>query len=162
MPPTRALCRARACSTSSSVATVSHDPQVARTLAEPIGERQQNPEDLLALALLELDDVVVDLDGGGRLEEQAGAAGRTAVDDAGHVAAVLGAHQQHEAAVPLGDDLVLQVLRRLLAARELLEGVPQPLAQAAQRSRMPRAPGWPRPAPRPTRRWRRARRQSHV
>ena len=46
------------------------DRHVRRPGAEAIGQLEQDAEDLLALAILELDDVVVDLDGGGRLEEQ--------------------------------------------------------------------------------------------
>ena len=55
-----------------------------------------------------------------------------AVNDARDVAAMLGAHQQHEAAVALGHHIVLQVLRRVLAAGELLERVAEPLPQLAQ------------------------------
>src|SRR5262249_60139035 len=86
----------------------------------------QNPPDLFGLLLLERDDVVVDFDGAERLEEQAGAARRGAVDDAGNAAAVLGLHHQHVAAVALGDDLLLQVLRRVLAPPGALDARPQP------------------------------------
>ena len=117
-----------------------HRAQVARPAAEAVRQFQQDAEDLFPLALFELDDVVVDFDRGGRLQEQAGAAARAAVHDARDVAPVFGAHQQHVAAVPLGDHFVLQVLRRVLAARELFERlaqllpqVPQAIADAAER-----------------------------
>ena len=96
-------------------------PEVAGAVAEPIGERQQDAEDLLGLLLLERHDVVVDLDGGHRLEEQAGAAGRGAVDDARNRRLVLGPHHDHEPAVTAGDHLFLQILRRVAAPGELLE-----------------------------------------
>ncbi len=107
------------------------DRHVRRSRAETIGQLQQDAEDLLALAVLELDDVVVDLDRGSRLEKQRRAGGGGAVHDAGHVAAVFRAHHQHEAAVALGDDLVLQVLRGA-AARVMLERAAQLLALLAQ------------------------------
>ena len=88
------------------------DRHVGRPRAKAIRQLEQDAEDLFALAILELDDVVVDLDGGGRLDEQRRAGRGGAVDDARHVAAMLGAHHQHESSVALGDDLVLQVLRR--------------------------------------------------
>ena len=52
--------------------------------AEGVGQREQDAADLLGLLLLERDDLVVDLDGLERLDEQARAAGRAAVDDAGN------------------------------------------------------------------------------
>ena len=45
---------------------------------------------------------------------------------------MLGPHQQHEAAIALRHHIVLQVLRRVLAAGELLEGVAKPLSELAQ------------------------------
>ena len=47
-------------------------------------------------------------------------------------AAVLGLHDEHVAAVPLGDDLLLQVLRRVLAAQVRLERAAQPRPLLAQ------------------------------
>ena len=68
------------------------------------------------------------------------AAGRRAVHDAGNRAAVLGAHHQHVAAVAVGDDLLLQVLRRVALAQERFERgaqlrllPPQPFADAGER-----------------------------
>ena len=100
--------------------------------AERVGQRQQDAPDLLGLLLLERDDVVVDLDRAERLEKQARAARRAAVHDARNRGAVLGAHHQHVAAVALGDDLLLQVLRRVLAAQVRLERAAQPRALLAQ------------------------------
>jgi len=48
------------------------------------------------------------------------------VHDAGNAAAVLGLDDEHVAAVPLGDHLLLQVFRRLLAAEVRLERGAQP------------------------------------
>ena len=50
----------------------------------------------------------------------------------GIAAAMLGLHDQHVAAVALGDDLLLQVLRRVLAAQVRLERAAQPRALLAQ------------------------------
>ena len=50
----------------------------------------------------------------------------------GIAAAMLGLDDQHVAAVALGDDLILQVLRRLLAAQVRLERAAQPRALLAQ------------------------------
>ena len=64
--------------------------QIAGARAERVGQREQDAPDLLGFLLLERDDVVVDLDGAERLEEQARAARRRAVHDARNAAAVLG------------------------------------------------------------------------
>ena len=95
-----------------------------------VGQREQDAADLLGLLLLERDDVVVDLDRAERLEKQAGAARRGAVHDAGNAAPMLGLHDEHVAAVALGDDLVLQVLRGVLAAQVGLERAAQPASAA--------------------------------
>ena len=107
---------------------VERGAQIVRARAEGVGQLEQDAADLFALALFELDDVVVDLDRRRGLEEEARAARRASVHDARHVAPVLGSHHQHVTAVSLGDDLLLQVLRRVLAAHELIERRPQPLA----------------------------------
>ena len=65
--------------------------------------------------------------------------------DARNRGAVLGADDEHVAAVAIGDDLLLQVLRRVLAAQVRLERAAQPrplLAQAIAQVRA--APGWHR------------------
>ncbi len=72
--------------------------------------------DLLLLAIRQRHDVVVQRDGGHRLQVQARAAGRGGVHDAGNRLAMLRAHDDDVAAVAVGDDLVLQVLRRLASA----------------------------------------------
>ena len=131
----------RAWMTSSSVADVDRPLEVVRPAAERVGQREQDAAHFLGFLLLERDDVVVDLDGLERLEEQAGAAGRAAVHDARDRAAMLGTNHQHVAAVAIGDDLLLQILRRVRAAQERFERrraasllLPaQPLADAGER-----------------------------
>ena len=61
-----------------------------------------------------------------RLEKQARAARRCAVHDAWNRAAMLRLDDQDVAAVAFGDDLILQVFRRLLAAQEGLERAAEP------------------------------------
>ena len=124
---------------------------VAARAAERVGQREQDAPDLLGLLLLERDDVVVDLDRAERLEKQARAARRRAVHDAGNAAAMLGLDDEHVAAVPLGDDLILQVLRRVLAAQVRLERAAQPRPLLAQPlANQPAAPGSRDRRPRPT------------
>ena len=113
--------------------------QVQPAAPQPVRQGQQDAPDLVGLVLLEGDDVVVDLDRAQRLEEQAGPASRAAVHDAGDRASMLRAHEEHEAPVAFGDDLFLQVLRRVAAAQERGERVPealpllpQPFADGAQ------------------------------
>src|SRR5204862_5581703 len=65
-------------------------------------------------------------------EEQAGAAGRSAMDDARNRAALFGLYDEHVAAVALGDDLILQVLRRFLAAQIRLQRAAEPCALLPQ------------------------------
>ena len=76
-------------------------------LKHPVGQLEENAADLFELLLLERDDLVVDVDGLERLDEQAGAARRTAVYDARDRRAMFGAHHQHVAAVAVRDDLFL-------------------------------------------------------
>ena len=52
--------------------------------------------------------------------------------DAGNPAAMLGLHEEHVAAVPFRDDLVLQILRGVLAAQVRLERASQARALLAQ------------------------------
>ena len=116
-------------------------PPCARVLAaaaERVGQRQQDAADFLCFLLLERDDVVVDFDGAERLEKEAGAAARTAVHDSGNRGAVFGSHDQHVASVAIGDDLLLQVFRRVLAAQIRFERAAQPRALLAQP--IPQAP----------------------
>ena len=118
----RARRRRRACASSSS----------ARA-RNAFGQRQQNAPDLLLLALGQRDDVVVERDRRHRLEVQARAARRAAVHDARNRVAMFGADDDDVAAVAVGDDLVLQVLRRVAAARQRVERRAQLRALAAQR-----------------------------
>jgi hypothetical protein len=105
---------------------------VVRADPERVGQRQQDASDLLVFLFFERDDVVVDLDGAERFEKQAGTARGRAVDDARDAAAVLGLDEQHVAAVALGDDLVLEIFRGVLAAQVRLERAPQPRALLAE------------------------------
>ena len=100
--------------------------EIVGAAAERIGEGQQDAPDLFVLLLLQLHDVVVDLDRAQRLEIEAGAAARAAVNDAGDRPAVFGPDDQHVPAMPVGDDLLLQVFRRVLAAQVGLERAAQP------------------------------------
>ena len=93
--------------------------------AEAVRQLEKNPMDLFGLLRFEFDQLVVDLHRRHRLEVQRGPAGGAAVHQARKVHTVLGLHQQHEAPVALGDDLVLEVFRRLLAAQVRLERAPQ-------------------------------------
>ena len=69
----------------------------------------------------------------------------------GNRAAVLGLARQHVAAVPLGDDLILQILRRVLAAQVRLERAAQPRPLLAQPvANQLAAPGWRDRRPRRT------------
>src|SRR5262249_27172201 len=102
------------------------DVQLGRRLNRPgeigsprpknVRQRQKDPADLFALLFFKSDDVVVDLDGTERFEEQTGAARGRAVNDAWDRGPVFRLHHEHVTAVTLRDDLVLQVLRGLLAA----------------------------------------------
>ena len=124
---------ARACRTSKPVAASTVRCTSSSAAAQGVGQRQQDAMDFLRLLLLERDDLVVDLDRAQRLEEQARAAARAAVHDAGDRRPMLGADDEHVAAVAVGDDLLLQILRRVLAAQIGLERAAQPgplLAQA--------------------------------
>ena len=127
-----------------------HGPlQIAGALAERVGEREQNAADFLRFLLLERDDVVVDLDRAERLEEEAGAAAGAAVHDARDRRAMLAAHDQHVAAVAIGDDLLLQVLRGVAAAQVRFERAAQPRRAACAADRAaPPAPGSHRRRPR--------------
>ena len=100
--------------------------EVRRAGAKGVGQRQQNPPNFLDLLLLERHDVVVDFHRAERLEEQTRAARRRPVHDARNRPAMLGLDDDHVAAVPLGDHLILQILRRLLAAQIRFERRPQP------------------------------------
>ena len=133
MPPIAAASSAPcACSTSSRSPRRSCAAARRRGARNASASAQQDAADFLLLLLLERDDVVVDLDRAQRLEEQARAAGRAAVHDAGDRGAVLGADDEHVAAVAIGDDLLLQVLRRVLAAQVRLERAAQARALLAQ------------------------------
>ncbi len=94
--------------------------EVARVLAHARGQVLEDANDLPPLFVLQGDDVVVQLDRGQRLHEEARPRTRAAVDDARDLAAVLGLEEKHVAVVAGGDELVLQEAVRLLAAQERL------------------------------------------
>ena len=99
---------------------------------EGIGQRQQNAPNLLGLPVGERDDVVVRAEDAERLEVETGAARRTAMDDARNGVAMFGAHDEHVSAVAVGDNLILQVFRRLPSAHEAIERRPKLRARASQ------------------------------
>ena len=72
------------------------------------GELRQDAVDLLLLLGLQLNILVVGLDHPHRLHEQRRSGGGDVVDQPRQVALVLRLHRHHEAAVPLGDDGLLQ------------------------------------------------------
>src|SRR4051812_23583291 len=81
---------------------------------------------LFRFLLLERDNLVVDFNGGERLDEQGRAAGGTAVNDPRDAAPVFCFHEDHVAAVALRDHLLLQVLAGVLASQVGLEGATEP------------------------------------
>ena len=85
------------------------------------GELRQDPLDLLFLLGLELDELVVGLHHAHGLHEHRGAGGGDIMHQTRQVALVLGFHRYHEAAVPLGDDGLLQHLGIAGGRDDLLE-----------------------------------------
>ena len=137
--------------TSSSVAASIVRCRSAGPRAKGVGQRQQNAADFLELLLLERDDVVVDLDGAERLEEQARAARGGAVHDAGDARAVLGLDDEHVPAVAFGDDLLLQILWRFPCRAGTTRACRAAASAACAADRgSPSAPGSHRRRPRPT------------
>ncbi len=94
--------------------------QVVRPVADPARQLAQDPDHLAALLVLQGDDVVVQLDRGQRLHEQAGPRAGRAVDDPGELAAMLRLQEQHVAVVAGGDELVLKHAVGVLPAQEAL------------------------------------------
>ena len=132
VPPTDSEYRAFACQTSSVVAASIVRWRSPAATPKRVGEAQENPAHLLGFLLLERDDVVVDLNGAERFEEQARAAPRAAVHDAGYCRAVFRTHHQHVPAVAIRDDLLLKVLRGVFPAQVRLQRSPQPRLLLAQ------------------------------
>ena len=97
-------------------------------------ELLQDADDLAPLGVLQLDDVVVELDRGQRLDEQARARARAAVDDARQLPLLLGLQQQHVAVVARGDDAVLQQALALGAAQVAFHHARQLGAQPHERA----------------------------
>jgi len=106
--------------------------QIERPAAEGIGERQQDAPDLRRFLLLQRHDLVVDVHRAEGLEVEARAARRAAVNDPGDGRPVLGADDQHVAAVAVGDDLVLQVAGGVAPPEVRLERAAQAGPLAAQ------------------------------
>jgi len=71
-----------------------HEGEVVRPVSRARRQLLQDPQHLVALLVLQLHDVVVQLDRGERLHEEARAGARGAVDDPGQLALVLGLQQQ--------------------------------------------------------------------
>ena len=139
MPPTRCENRARLDHVELG-RDVDRALQIVGTPAESIRELEEDPAHFLRLLLLERDDVVVDLDRVERFEIDARAARGCAVHDPRNRGAMFGADDDHVAAVAIGDDLVLQVFRRVAPAHVRLERrpqlrplAPQPVADARER-----------------------------
>ena len=100
--------------------------------AEGVRQREQDAPDLFYLLLFQRNDLVVDLDGLERLDEQARAAGRAAMNDSGNRRSMFGANHQHMTAVAIGDDLLLEIFRGLAAAQERVERRTKALLLPAQ------------------------------
>ena len=109
--------------------------------ADAGGELLQDAHDLAPLGVLQLDDVVVELDRRQRLDEQARARARAAVDDAGELAPLLGLQQQHVAVVARRDDAVLQQPLALGAPEVALHHARELGAQPQQRAPQLGEPG---------------------
>ncbi len=92
--------------------------EVVGPVAHAARQLAQDPDHLAALLVLQGDDVVVQLDRGQRLHEQARPRAGRAVDDAGELAAMLRLQQQHVAVVAGRDELVLQDAVGVLPAQE--------------------------------------------
>ena len=107
-------------------------PQLEGAPAEGGRQARQNPMDLLAFLLLQGHDVVVDLDGAERLEEQTGSAAGAAVHDAGDGGAMLRPNHQDEPSGSFGHHPFLQVLGRVPPAQVRLERAAQPVALSTQ------------------------------
>ena len=104
--------------------------QVGGSCPKRIGQVSQDTHDLSVLLLFEAHDLIVDLDGAQRLEEEARAGSRAAVHNPRNRTPVRGFDDQHESTVTLGDDLFLQIFRRASATQIRIEGASQafPLA----------------------------------
>jgi hypothetical protein len=99
--------------------------------AERVGQLEEDAANLFCLLLFERDDLVIDLNGLERLDEQARATRRSAMDDARYRRAVFGANHQHVAAVAIGDHLFLQILR-VPSAEKAVQRCPQSLLVLTQ------------------------------
>ena len=88
-----------------------------RALAGPPRQIAQDAHDLGPLLVLQRDDVVVELDGGQGLDEEARARAGAAVDDPRQLALLLRLEQQNVAVVAHRDDPVLQQPLRVAAAQ---------------------------------------------
>jgi hypothetical protein len=100
--------------------------EILGTATEGVGQSEKDSADFLCFLLFEGDDVVVDFDRAERFEKQAGAAARAAVDDPGDRRSMLGPDDEDVPPIPIGDDLLLQVLRGVLASKIRFQGAAKP------------------------------------
>ena len=126
--------RAMAWTASSSPMVSAAVREVVGPIAHAHGQRLEDQHDLAPLLVLQLDDVVVELDRGQRLDEDARPGARAAVHDARDLAAVLGLQQHHVAVVARGDELVLQHAVGVLAVEERLHHRGELRPQAGERA----------------------------
>ena len=85
-----------------------HLHQVLRAVSGPGRQILEDAHDLTPLLVLQRHDVVVELHGGERLDEQARPGARAAVDDPGQLALVVGLQEKDVPVVPGRDDPVLK------------------------------------------------------
>ena len=100
--------------------------QLERSRPESTRQLEQDASDLLRLLFLERHDLVVHFDGAERFQVEARPARRSPMHNPGDAGAVLGFDHEDVPTVPLGDDLVLEVLGRVLAAQVRLQRAAQP------------------------------------
>ena len=89
--------------------------------AQAVGHLEQDAVDLAHLLFGEAHELVVEIDGFERLDEERVAAGAGGVDHAIDLAALSGDHRNHEALVADGDELLLQDALLAVGAQEALE-----------------------------------------
>ena len=140
--------RALAKISSSSAIVDQRLPDRVAVAAQPVGHFQQDAVDFAHLLFGEPDQLVVEVDGFERLDEERVAAGAGAMDDAVELAPLSRDHGDDEALVADGDELLLQnaffAVRAEKALERILDGLLLPLDIAAQAVRGRRWRGRPR------------------
>ena len=128
----RALAKIR----SSSAMVDQRLPDGVAVAAQAAGDLEQDAAHLARFFFRQAHQLVIQVDGFERLDEQRVAAGARAVDHAVQLAALAGDHRHHEALVADGDELFLQNALLAVGAQEALErfldGLLLPLDIAAQ------------------------------